>query len=388
MEDTKQSSRIWLWLAAAVVVIIVFFVARSLTRDRLPIREARVSRQAIANQISTNGRAAPITNYEIHSPIAAVVKAVFVQQGDQVQAGKLLLQLDDIDARAHVAAAESGVRSAQAGLDAVTHQGSMQERQGAAADLARAQIDRDQAQAGLDSLPKLKAAGASASEVAAAQQRLDTANASLHAAQLSSQGHYAPTDLARAQSALAEAEANLAAAQEVEKETAPRAPAAGTVYSLNTNRSEFAEQGKLLMQIADLHHMRVLAYFDEPEIGQLAVGQKVQIKWDARPGQLWTGHVARVPSTVTEYVTRSVGPTPIDIDGGDGQLLTDANVTVTVTTSSETNVLTPAKRCMPKTARLMSTRLMATIWYAPRSPWAAPTWCLRLSSPVCRRATR
>jgi HlyD family secretion protein len=94
------------------------------------------------------------------------------------------------------------------------------------------------------------------------------------------------------------------------------------------------------MQIADLHHMRVLAYFDEPEIGQLAVGQKVQIKWDARPGQLWTGHVARVPSTVTEYVTRSVGPTPIDIDGGDGQLLTDANVTVTVTTSSETNVLT------------------------------------------------
>jgi hypothetical protein len=38
--------------------------------------------------------------------------------------------------------------------------------------------------------------------------------------------------------------------------------------------------GKLLLQVADLRHERVRAYFDEPDIGKLAVGQKIQIKWD------------------------------------------------------------------------------------------------------------
>ena len=107
-------------------------------------------------------------------------------------------------------------------------------------------------------------------------------------------------------------------------------------------RSEFADEGKLLLQLADLHNLRIRAYFDEPEIGILAVGQKVQIKWDGdpRPGHVWLGHVTRTPSTVVQYSTRTVGEALIDIDGGDGGLLPDTNVTVTVTTSSQPHVLT------------------------------------------------
>ena len=56
----------------------------------------------------------------------------------------------------------------------------------------------------------------------------------------------------------------------------------------NAGRTDFVEEGKLLLQMADLHHERVRAYFDEPEIGRLAVGQKIQIKWDAKPGQTGT----------------------------------------------------------------------------------------------------
>jgi HlyD family secretion protein len=124
VEDRKQSSRLWLWLGAAVLVVIVFFWARSLTRERLPVREARVSRQQVVNQISTNGRVEPVVNYPIYSPTASTVKALYVQQGDQVPAGKVLLQLDDLQARARVASAESGVKTAQAALDAATHNGS------------------------------------------------------------------------------------------------------------------------------------------------------------------------------------------------------------------------------------------------------------------------
>jgi HlyD family secretion protein len=344
MEEKKQASRLWLWLGAAVVVIIVFFAARSLTRERLPIREARVGRESLVNQISTNGLVQPIVNYEVHSPLATTVKAVYVQQGDVVHAGKPLLELDDVQARARVAAAQSGVKAAQAALESAKNNGSLQERQGAAADLSRARIDRDQAQRSLDALTKLKATGAaSASEVSAAQERLDTADAALHAAETTSQGRYAPADLARAQAALDEAEAGLAAANEIEAQTRPVAPFAGTVYTLNAGRSEFAEDGKLLLQIADLHKMHVVAYFDEPDIGQLAVGEAVSITWNARPGQVWQGHVTRVPTTVFEYKSRTVGETVVDVDGGDGELLPDTNVTVTVTTASQKNVLTVAR---------------------------------------------
>jgi HlyD family secretion protein len=62
------------------------------------------------------------------------VKAVYAQPGDQVAAGKLLLVLDDVQARAREASAESGVKAAQAALEAATHNGTQQERQMAAAD--------------------------------------------------------------------------------------------------------------------------------------------------------------------------------------------------------------------------------------------------------------
>jgi HlyD family secretion protein len=349
VEEKKQSSRLWLWLwlGAAVILVIVFLWARSFTRDRLPVREARVSRQQVVNQISTNGRVEPVVNYPIYSPVASTLKALYVQQGDTVPAGKVLLQLDDIEARARVASAESGVKTAQAALDAATHNGSGAERQAAAADLARAKIDRDQDRRDLDALTRLKATGAaSASEVAAAQQRLDSAEASLTSAEQGTHNRYAPADVARAQAALADADAGLAAARDTLAKTAPRAPAAGTVYSLSVARSDFVEQGRLLLQMADLHNLRVRAYFDEPLIGQLAMGQSVQIKWDAKPGHVWMGHVTRVPTTVVMYTTRTVGETIIAIDGGDGDLLPDTNVTVTVTTSSEPDVLTVPREAL------------------------------------------
>ena len=136
------------------------------------------------NTVSTNGRVEPEVNYEVHSPIATTVKAVYVQPGDRVPAGKLLMVLDDVQARARLASAESGVKAAQAALEAATHNGTQQERQMAAADIARARLERDQARRDLDALIKLNSTGAaSASEVAAARQRLETAEASLHASE-------------------------------------------------------------------------------------------------------------------------------------------------------------------------------------------------------------
>jgi len=241
-------------------------------------------------------------NYQFYSPVSTTVKAVYVQAGDKVPAGKLLMVLDDTDARAHEATAESGVKAAEASLDAATHNGTQEQRQMATGDIARMRLERDQAQHDLDALTKLNSTGAaSASEVGAARQRLDTASASLHSAEQSATSRYSPAEVARAQAALADAEAGLVAARKVVAQSVIRAPVAGTVYSVDAANTEYAEQGKLLMQMADLTSERVRAYFDEPDIGRLQTGQKIVIKWDAKPARSGavTSNSPRLPSLPT-----------------------------------------------------------------------------------------
>jgi HlyD family secretion protein len=150
----------------------------------------------------------------------------------------------------------------------------------------------------------------------------------------------------RATAGVADAQANLAAAQAVLAQTTIKAPIDGTVYSVPVTSSDFVEEGKLLLQMADLKQQRVRAYFDEPDIGKLAVGQKIRIVWDAYPGREWHGHVTSIPSTVVSYNTRNVGEVLVAIDDVDDTLLPETHVTVTVTTSSAPNTLTVPREAL------------------------------------------
>ena len=339
-KERKQLDRRWLWLGIAVVLVVVFLSVRAMTRAHLPVRVARAERQVLSSTVSTNGRVEPLQDYEVHSPTATTVKAVYAKQGDRVPAGKLLIELEALEARARVATAESGVKTAESIMDAILQNGTLEQRQASQADITRSKLDTEQAQRNLDALTKLQASGAaSASEVAGARQQLDSAQANLRAAETSSQRRYSPAEIERARAAVADAQANAAAARQVLAQTTIRAPIAGTIYMLDAHPTAFVEQGKLLLQIANLDHERIRAYFDEPEIGRLAVGQPIEIKWDAKPGQVWRGHIVSVPITVITYGTRTVGEVLIAIDGDDTGLLPETNVTVTVTTSSDSNVL-------------------------------------------------
>jgi HlyD family secretion protein len=346
-EERSQNSRRWLWVAALVVLLAVFFTARYFLRDRLPVRVTRVEHAMLVNTVSTNGRVEPMSNYQFYSPIATTVKAVYAHEGDTVPAGKLLVTLDDVAARAQVASAESAVSSAQSVLDAVKNNGTQAERQASAGEIAQDRLTRDQAQHDLDALNKLAAAGAAApGEVGAARARLDTAEASLNAAEQSAHHRYSSGDVARAQAQLTDAQAALAAAQHVESQTEIRAPIAGTIYSMDATPSEFSTAGNLLLQIADLHHERVRGYFDEPDLGRLGVGQQVVIRWDAKPGSEWHGHLTRLPSDVVTYTTRNVGEALIDFDESPDGLLPDTNVTLTVTTSSLPDTLSMPREAL------------------------------------------
>jgi len=180
---------------------------------------------------------------------------------------------------------------------------------------------------------------ASANEVAAAQERLTTDNASLEVLQQRQTQRYDAGDVARAKAAFQDAQAGYAAATTVVNQANVRAPFAGTVYSLPVSRTEYVQQGDRLLQMADLSKMQVRAYFDEPQIGKIHVGEPITIEWDARPNQIWHGHVSRVPSTIITYTTRNVGEVLVTIDDSDEHLLPSTNVRVTVTVANEANAL-------------------------------------------------
>ncbi len=347
IQESKHLDRRWLWLGIVLVTIAVFFSVRSMTRGRLLVHAARAERAALVSTISTNGRVEPEMNYELHSPLATTVKAVYVQPGDLVKAGQLLMTLDDAQALAAEASAESALRAAQAAMQATLRNGTQQERQATDSGMERARLEREEARQSLAALTRLKAAGAASdSEVAAALERLRVAEVNLKALDQSAEHRYSSAEVASARAALADAQSHLAVARSVVAETAVRAPAAGSVYTLDVARTEYVEAGKQLLQLADLHHEQVMAYFDEPEIGELAVGQKIQIKWDAKPGLVWNGHIERTPVTVINLGTRSVGEVLVKVDDADGQLLPDTNVTVTVTIASQSNALSVPREAL------------------------------------------
>ena len=98
--------------------------------------------------------------------------------------------------------------------------------------------------------------------------------------------------------------------------------------------------------MADLNDERVRAYFDEPDLGRLAVGQKALIRWDAKPGLEWHGHISRLPVAVVTYTTRNVGEVLVALDDRPDGLLPDTNVTVQVTISSAPNALTMPREAL------------------------------------------
>jgi HlyD family secretion protein len=329
-----------LWAIFLAVVILAFVIIRSTTRDTFEIHAAAVSRQNLISSVSTNGKVEPIDEFQAYAPSAGVIAKIYVQVLQKVKVGDLLLKMDDSDAVAKLASANAALRTAEATLHDMEQGGSQEEHITLTGDLARARLQQQQATKDLDALRQLEQKGAaSASEVAAAEQRLQAANSSLQSFQSRTTQRYSPADKARIEAQVTDARAAVAAAESAYAGLNIRTPKAGTVYSIPVSTYDFVPAGENLIDVADLNKIQIHAYFDEPEIGKLAVGQAVKIAWDAKPTQTWHGHISIAPTTVITYGTRNVGECIITVDDARGDLLPNTNVVVTVTTAQRTNAL-------------------------------------------------
>jgi HlyD family secretion protein len=339
--ETRRITPLTLWAILLTVAIFAYIIFRSTTRELVEVRASTVDHQNMVSSISTNGKVEPIGEFQAYAPAPGIIAKVYVDVLQKVKAGDLLIKMDDSDAVAKLASANATLRTAEATLHDMEQGGSQEERISLSGDLGRAQLQQQQAQKDLSALQQLQQTGAaSASEVAAAQQRLQAANTSLQNIQNRTTQRYSAPDKARVEAQVADARAALGAAQSTYNSYNIRTPQAGTVYSIPVSTYDFVPAGENLVDVADLNKIQVHAYFDEPEIGKLAVGQAVKITWDAKPTQTWHGHITVAPTTVVTYGTRNVGECLITVDDAREDLLPNTNVIVTVTVAQRFNTLT------------------------------------------------
>jgi HlyD family secretion protein len=341
----------WIVVIGVVLAALVLTAALSFRRSPVQVRTSRAYRETITSSIATNGKIEPINNFEAHAPMATTVRRVEIHQGDWVKAGQLLVQLNDADARSQVARADAQVKGAEADLAAISGGGTQEELLTTRNALVKAQADRDVAQRNLQAMQRLAQSGAaSKAEVDAAEMQLHLADANLHTLEQKLHDRFSKPEIGHAEAQLAEARAALVAAQDVLRNMNGVSPLHGVVYNLPAKKDEFVAAGDLLVQVADLHHVRVRAFVDEPDIGRLQIGQPVEVAWDALPGRTWKGTIETLPTNVVQRGTRMVGEVTCILDNADLKLLPNTNVAVAVIQARHDNALTVPREAVRQDA--------------------------------------
>jgi HlyD family secretion protein len=336
---TKKNLTIIGSVAVAIILLLTIVSARG---DKMSVRSDVARHEDIVNTIVTNGKIEPEEDFQAHAPLATTVKKIYVHEGDVVKKGQLLVRLDDADARATAAKALAQLRSAEADLNSVGAGGTHEEVLNNQAALVKAHADEDSAKRNLASMQRLKESGAASdAEVQNAENTFKQAQANAQVLEQKLKGgRYSRPEVERVKAQAGEARATYEAAQDLLGNSNIKAPRDGMVYALPVRESAYVNAGDLIVGVADLKRIQVRAFVDEPDIGRLAKGQRVDVTWDAIPGRIWHGTITRIPTSVSLQGSRTVGQVTAGVDNADLKLLPNLNVNVTVITAQHPNALT------------------------------------------------
>jgi HlyD family secretion protein len=241
-----------------------------------------------------SGVASASNQVEIYPRISAPIEEVYVQSGDQVQRGDILVRLRDTEHRERVRQAEANLRINQA-----------QARQARAA-LGEAESDlrRERVLAERNLTSEL--------EIERLEARLESAEASL--------------ELAEAQ--VEQAESNLEEQKEALEQTTIRAPITGTLGQRNAEVGMMANTNNRLFVLGDLTRSKIQVNLTERMLSYIETGQRVNIYSENIGDTLLTGEVSRISPFLGEgsFSTQA----EIDVNNDDGLLLPGMFVTVDI----------------------------------------------------------
>jgi HlyD family secretion protein len=273
----KRRRKLWLWLVLAVIVIgaIGAAVARSRRETPPEVTIETIARKTLVSKVSANGSIDAQRKVDLSANVMGQIVNLAVREGDEVEKGAFLLQIDQ-------AQLEATAAGAAASLNALFH-----DRDATKASAIDAQRTLDRAQKSFDDelIP--------ISELDRARTALEAAEAQVQAIE----------------QRIAQARANLAGARDTLSKTKMVAPISGTVTRLPVEEGEVAvigtmnNPGTVLMTISDMGVVEAVMEVDETDIPQVELGQVAEVTIDAYGDRIFDGLVTEVGSSPIETPT-------------------------------------------------------------------------------------
>ncbi len=245
--------------------------AASLMKTEAALRQAQAEYNKIswAGDVGNTPQALALESATLDYDVARANYEALVEgaRPEEIEAGQATVAA----AQANLAQAEAGVGSAQAALDLLQEGARPEEIAAAEAVVAQAEANLAQAEAGVGS----------------AQAALDLL-----------QDGATPEEIAAAVARVAQAEANLESARTALDQAILTAPFDGTVSEVLVRLGEqvnSVQPDQAVIVLGDLTHMRVeTTDLRETDVGRIAVGQEVDITFDALPDTLLKGQVVHI----------------------------------------------------------------------------------------------
>ncbi len=331
-EQQNKGKTVIVGLIVGLAVLVIAVLALRGQAPAVPV--VNVAREDLNITISSNGKVEPIAPFVARAGFNTFVENVNATEGQAVRRGETILTLDAADVRSQLAQSRADLLTAQNELRNAHAGGPPDQMAQLNGDLEAAKIqvaNLEQTEKALEDLATKKAA--TEDEVAQSRANLEKARANLSALQARKQDltQRTPETVESAQLRVSQAQDQVRSLEDKLRSAIVIAPTDGTLYSLPVHRGDYVKVGDTLAEMADLRHVQVRAFVDEPDLGSLEPQQDVSVTWDAKPGQVWTGRTEQVPKQVVARGMRSVGEVLCSVDNDKLELLPNTNVEVQIT---------------------------------------------------------
>ena len=262
-----------------IVALVTAFGSRVVLGPKIPA--ALVVQRDFIQTIVATGHVETPHRISIGSQIVGVVKNIPVSEGQIVQAGQVLIELDDAEWRAAAQQADMLVLQAQARLRQVREV----QAPVAAQSLVQAEINVSYAEKqwhrNVDLFTKSFISQVALDE---AKKNVDLTQAQLQTAKKQVQTtHPTGSDYQIAATALSQAEANSKVAYSRRQHTIIKTPIAGTLISRDVETGDVVQAGKALMTLSPSGATQLVVQIDEKNLPLLVLGQLARASADAYP---------------------------------------------------------------------------------------------------------
>lgn len=251
---------------------------------------------------------------KIGTPIVGRVTHVYIKANDKVEKGELLVRLDDAEARARLAAAETEVQVRRK----IRDDGNLSSRRAGIRDAEDAVYDAERRITGarfeLDAALRAKREGRrNDRRVRDARRRLTDAEDRLVRERLKLARESASSNIPapnRLESSVTEARTQVAIAEALLDKSRLRAAIDGTVLQIDAKVGEMVAPAPLrpLVVLGDVSVMRVKAEVDEADVAKIKKGQRAYIKSISYPGKKFRGKVLSLAPSLAAPALGQRGP--------------------------------------------------------------------------------